>query len=378
MRSIGRVILPALLSLVTVACSAGQEDVSPEPESEATSPLTGCSLSRDKIMAAASAGRKKAVQRGFAWLDDDVPYSQSASHEGYRTDCSGFVSMCWSLGRSSNTSAFYSGDANKRLGSYDDLVVADALVKQGHVVLFLGWNDAAKTGACVLEQASTASDMQFRVRTRSSLVSDGYKAIRANSLAGETAPEPTACVPLTAQAACTAAKTKSGVECGRVSDGCKGTVDCDTVASFGCEAEETCTSGRCVAKACVPKTAAETCAAARSESSVACGTVTGSCGEMVDCDDVPGFGCSAGTSCSAEHRCEPGADDTSSVTTQSEESGDPGDPDEKPVRSAQRRRSSATELQSGGCSAAPGGSASGSVLPLLAVLLVLARRRRAD
>jgi hypothetical protein len=52
--------------------------------------------------------------------------------------------------------------------------------------MFLGWNDAQKRGACVLEQASTASDMQFRVRTTASLKSGGYKAIRANKLRNDT------------------------------------------------------------------------------------------------------------------------------------------------------------------------------------------------
>lgn len=143
-----------------------------------------CSMSREQILASASGARRNAVERGFGWLDESVPYSQTASHDGYRTDCSGFVSMCWSLEASSNTSAFYSGKGNTRLGSYEDLDVADALVRQGHIMLFLGWNDDDHDGACVLEQASTASDMQFRVRTRASLEADGYKPIRATNLSG--------------------------------------------------------------------------------------------------------------------------------------------------------------------------------------------------
>ena len=202
-----RVILSALIGVLAVACSAEQEDDPAEPKSEVTSQLTGCSLTRANILASATPGRRTAVQRGFAWLDDDVPYSQSASHEGYRTDCSGFVSMCWTLGRSSNTSAFYSGDANRRLGSYDELLVADALVKQGHIVLFLGWNDASRAGACVLEQASTASDMQFRVRTRASLTAEGYKPIRAKSLAAETAPPAPKTTPATPAPATDRART---------------------------------------------------------------------------------------------------------------------------------------------------------------------------
>jgi hypothetical protein len=52
--------------------------------------------------------------------------------------------------------------------------------------MFLGWNDRAHSGACVLEQASTASDMQFRVRTTASLRNGGYKAIRADKLRNDT------------------------------------------------------------------------------------------------------------------------------------------------------------------------------------------------
>ena len=180
-----RLLLPSLLvACAAVACSAtAEEPMEPVELGSIASPLSaGCAITRDQILASASADRRQAVERGFGWLDEKVPYSQAASHDGYRTDCSGFVSMCWDLGHSSNTSSLYSGDGNTRLDSYDDLVVADALVKQGHVVLFLAWNDDAHEGACVLEQASTASDMQFRVRTTASLRSAGYKAIRADSL----------------------------------------------------------------------------------------------------------------------------------------------------------------------------------------------------
>jgi hypothetical protein len=130
------------------------------------------------------------MERGFTWLDSDVQYNQSGSHGGYRTDCSGFVSMCWELGDSKTTADFISGSGqNTMLGSYEDLVPADALVHRsgssGHVVLFLGWNDSSHSGACVIEQASTASDMMFHVRSTSSLKSGGYKPIRAEKFAND-------------------------------------------------------------------------------------------------------------------------------------------------------------------------------------------------
>ena len=292
------VIVAASVGIALVGCSAQQDEETPNPSGATSSALEGCSMTRAKILRSAPPKRKQAVERGFAWLDDDVPYSQSASHEGYRTDCSGFVSMCWSLGRSSNTSAFYGGDANKRLGSYDDLLVADALVKQGHIVLFLGWNDAAKTGACVLEQASTASDMQFRVRSRSSLVADGYKAIRANVLASETDKAP------------------------------------PTIPT--------------------PEPKADPAPAPRT-------------------DPTPPPVTAPASSTTDDPSNAPATSPPSSVTPQAEDSGDDGDPDEKP--SAHNTRTTTAELASAGCSSAPNRSPNGFALFAVVVFFLLRWRK---
>ena len=151
----------------------------------------GCTLSRSEILSSVSGGRRTAIERGFAWYDAKVPYSQSSQYDSYRTDCSGFVSMCWQLGTSYTTANFIKDTSEwTSLASFDDLVPADAMVYRkggsGHIVMFVGWNDAAKTEACVLEQASTKDDMQFRARTTSSLVSGGYHAIRATKFGAGT------------------------------------------------------------------------------------------------------------------------------------------------------------------------------------------------
>ena len=68
----------------------------------------------------------------------------------------------------------------------DELLPGDALVRRsngaGHVFLFLGWNDSAKSSMCVLEQASTALDMEYRSRPTASLKATGYRAIRSERL----------------------------------------------------------------------------------------------------------------------------------------------------------------------------------------------------
>ena len=183
-------VLPLLTVFALTACASEIDPADANGDTGETSSAistSSCKLSRSTILASATGGRRTAIERGFGWFDAQVPYSQSAYKAGYRTDCSGFVSMCWQLGTSYTTADFSTGGGKSGpIGSYSKLLPGDALVHRsngaGHMVLFLGWNDSAHTAACVLEQASTASDMQFRARSASSLTAGGYKAIRADKL----------------------------------------------------------------------------------------------------------------------------------------------------------------------------------------------------
>jgi hypothetical protein len=187
MRSLLLLLAPIVL---IAACAAPDEDVpGDDGDLGSTTSLVkkGCSASRAELLAAAGGARAQAISRGFAWLDANVPYNQKGSHGGFRTDCSGFVSMCWNLKQSYTTADFAGGTANNEiLGSYEDLQPGDGLVRRakgsGHAVLFVGWDDAKHTNACVLEEASTASDMQFGVRAVSSLKSQGFKAMRKDGM----------------------------------------------------------------------------------------------------------------------------------------------------------------------------------------------------
>lgn len=192
-------LLPLLAALVLPACAAEApvDGAGDTGELESALSTSSCKLSRSSILASVSGGRRTAIERGFGWYDAQVPYSQSAYRASYRTDCSGFVSMCWQLGTSYTTAELSTGGGKSGpIGSYSNLLPGDALVRRangsGHIVLFLGWNDASHRSACVLEEASTASDMQFRARTKDSLTANGFKAIRADELdaSGATAASP--------------------------------------------------------------------------------------------------------------------------------------------------------------------------------------------
>ncbi|GAA2739734.1 hypothetical protein GCM10010440_03720 [Kitasatospora cinereorecta] len=102
--------------------------------------------------------RSEIMQRAQTWVDQQVPYSMSRFwSDGYRQDCSGFVSMAWGLGTSQTTWTL--PNFADRIGK-DDLQPGDALIfnnaanpeSGSHVVLFGGWADDAHTRYVALEQ----------------------------------------------------------------------------------------------------------------------------------------------------------------------------------------------------------------------------------
>ncbi len=104
------------------------------------------------------------------------------------------------------------------------------------------------------------------------------------------------CVPQSAAALCAAAKAKRGVECGTISNGCGGTVSCDSVAGFGCANGESC-GVRGIANRCDKKQAPDECKALGKN----CNTITSACtGATVSCGD-----CAPGQVCNTNGVCGP-------------------------------------------------------------------------
>src|SRR5262245_21028140 len=114
-RSIGLVCASVLFA----ACAAQptEEEVGGSGLA-AVSGSTGSGCDRQTMLSGASGERRAILERGFRWLDAHVPYNQSRTYESYRTDCSGFLSMCWQLGRSETTATFAQYAA---LSSFDAL-----------------------------------------------------------------------------------------------------------------------------------------------------------------------------------------------------------------------------------------------------------------
>ena len=69
------------------------------------------------------------ISRAKAWVDDGISYDQNKTHEGYRMDCSGYVSMAWQLSKP--------GATTSNLSSYCTATTEQAL-KQGDILLYPG------------------------------------------------------------------------------------------------------------------------------------------------------------------------------------------------------------------------------------------------
>jgi hypothetical protein len=99
--------------------------------------------------------RSEVLSRAKSWADVPVSYSMYRYRNGYRTDCSGYVSMTWRLGSSRTTGTF--GPVTHRI-TKNELKGGDVLRWDntgpgvGHIVLFEKWADDSRSSYWAYEQ----------------------------------------------------------------------------------------------------------------------------------------------------------------------------------------------------------------------------------
>ncbi|WEV27622.1 peptidoglycan-binding protein [Streptomyces sp. 71268] len=102
--------------------------------------------------------RAAILARAQRWVDQRVPYSMGGyAADGYRRDCSGFISMAWNLGSNQWTGslpAFAVRISKSQLEPGDMLLFHNAAnpTAGSHVTLFGGWVDTARTRYIAYEQ----------------------------------------------------------------------------------------------------------------------------------------------------------------------------------------------------------------------------------
>ncbi|WP_327702756.1 hypothetical protein [Streptomyces decoyicus] len=95
--------------------------------------------------------RKDIIDRAMERVEHRIGYSQSATTNGYRDDCSGFVSAAWGLQPPGLNTYGLMGNDTAHVITKDDLQPGDALIAGDHTVLFGGWADKEHTKYIALE-----------------------------------------------------------------------------------------------------------------------------------------------------------------------------------------------------------------------------------
>ncbi|MFF3110077.1 peptidoglycan-binding protein [Kitasatospora sp. NPDC057904] len=170
-----------------VGTPMGDDDGSPSPQGM-PSPSTGSAAT-----AAPRLTRAQILARAQGWIDAKVPYSMNRYRQGYRTDCSGFVSMAWSL-----PGSHWTGDLHQyatritktELRPGDMLLFHNTANPQrgSHVVLFGGWADGEHTRYVVLEQAGGRGAVKRTIPYAYTSHGSSYIPYRYNGVQEEDAP----------------------------------------------------------------------------------------------------------------------------------------------------------------------------------------------
>lgn len=129
--------------------------------------------------------RNSVLSRAQVRVDSPVKYSQSRYYAGYRTDCSGYVSMAWKTGTSWNTRTFH--NVTHRIDA-TELQPGDAMLRKGyHIRLFYGWLDESRSHYVAYESAS-GKVAGVRIRSLEDDLASGYVPVRYDRI--KASPKP--------------------------------------------------------------------------------------------------------------------------------------------------------------------------------------------
>ncbi|MGW5399403.1 FG-GAP repeat domain-containing protein [Streptomyces sp. NPDC003952] len=139
--------------------------------------------------------RSQVISRAAGWVGKGIPYNQSSSYQGYRTDCSGYASMAWELSSSLDTTSFVPRGVaswiSKSALKPGDAMLNDAAGNSGHIVIFHRWTDSSQTSYLAYE--FTGSGVHHRKVPYPYFAGSGtYRPVHNDSVVDDptTPPEP--------------------------------------------------------------------------------------------------------------------------------------------------------------------------------------------
>lgn len=157
--AVGTVLGGSAASIAAAPRSATADSPAPDtPQGEVAGPY-GENAGQLRALQPVTTG-EEIIARAQSWVDQKVPYSMSRFWtDGYRQDCSGFVSMAWGLSSSQTTWTlpnFADRITKDELQPGDALIYNNSASPQGgsHAVLFGGWTDSSHTRYTAYEQTS--------------------------------------------------------------------------------------------------------------------------------------------------------------------------------------------------------------------------------
>ena len=143
------------------------------------------------VSAAATITRAQVIARANTWhpgTKQRVPYSQHKVHGGYRTDCSGYVSMALALSKPGPNTVMLASKTYSRRISMSGLQKGDLVIDASgnsntrHVVIFEKWvNSRTKKSYWAYEQRG-GYGTDHRVRTYGLSSGSQYHAYRPNKI----------------------------------------------------------------------------------------------------------------------------------------------------------------------------------------------------
>ena len=152
---------------------------------------------RGGMTTAAATSRSQVISRALTWhphTAQRIPYSQSATHNGYRTDCSGYASMALGLGTPGlNTVGLASSSTSSPI-AMSQLLTGDLVIdatgnnNTRHVVIFEKWANSAHSSYWAFEQRGSYGT-DHRVLTYG-IGGGEFHAYRPHVLGGGGTPPP--------------------------------------------------------------------------------------------------------------------------------------------------------------------------------------------
>ncbi len=125
--------------------------------------LLGAGILAARLAAAppvqAASPSEEILNRAKVWVQAGVPYSLTARYQGYRTDCSGFVSYAWGLpapGLTTDTLNYVAVEIPKDRLEPGDILNNKGKGLDGHTLIFAGWADAGRTRYNAYEMSAAA------------------------------------------------------------------------------------------------------------------------------------------------------------------------------------------------------------------------------